>query len=303
MFFAALALAGSLAIQAPQSATDTPTAVDDVVVSGRSLDRQIRSFLDEVSVPDRNLRVARFQRDICVGAVNMRGDMAQYIVDRVSQVGMDIGLEPGEPGCTPNILIIASNDAAALAKGMVDARPKVFNPGVSSMSRNRAALQRFQASDAPIRWWHVSIPMDAHTGEVAVRLPGEEEPPIVTGTASRLRTEIRDDISRVIIIVDFDKLEGANAQQVADFAAMVAYSQVDLDADFSGYDSILSFPTDRQFASISDWDMAYLRALYSAELTGVSKNHQMGEIARLMETRQIRPRERNQANAQSSDQS
>ena len=291
MFLAALLAAGLTLQSAPQTENQQPTAVDDVVVSARPLDQQIRTFLDDVSVPDRNLRVARFQKSVCVGAVNLRAETAQYLVDRISQIGLDIGLEPGEPGCSPNVIVIAAADAAELAQGMVKAKPRTFNPGGTGMNRTRAALERFQNTDAPIRWWHVSIPVDNHTGQIAVRLSGEDAP-YTTGSVSRLRTEIRNDISRAIIILDFDKLEGMNFTQIADFAAMVAFSQVDLDADFSGYDSILSLTSDRQFEGISDWDMAYLKALYSAELNQISKNQQMGEIARLMEMRQIRPAER-----------
>lgn len=292
MFVAAFA-AGLLMQAAPQTPSQQPTAVDDVVVSARPLDQQIRTFLDDISLPERTLRVARFQRNVCVGAVNFRGELGQYVVDRVSEVGLDIGLEPGEPGCKPNILIIATHNGAELAQGMVKASPSAFNPGGTGMNRTRAALERFKTTDAGIRWWHVSVPMDNTTGGIAVRLPGEEAPQ-TTGMASRLRTEIRNDINRVIIIFDMGKLSGLNSLQVADYAAMVAYSQVDLDADFSGYDSILSLMTDREFAGLSDWDMAYLRALYSAELTQTSKSAQLGEIARLMEMRQIRPRAREQ---------
>ena len=281
-------LASALAIQAATPAPQTPpTAVDDVVVSARPLEQQVRSFLDDLTTPEANLRIARFQNNICVGAVNMRGQTAQYVVDRISQIGLDIGLEPGEPGCSPNILVIASQDGTALAESMVQARPVVFRPGGSQMNRNRNALARFQESDAAIRWWHVSVPMDNHTGQIAVRLPGDEDAPFTTGSAARLRTEIRNDISRVIVILDFNKLEGLNMTQVADFAAMVSFSQVDLDGDFSAYDSILALPSDKTQTGITEWDLAYLRALYSAELTATQKSQQIGEIARLMQTREV----------------
>ena len=288
MLIAALSAAALLAAQAQSS--QQPTAVDDVVVSARPLDQQVRSFLDDVAVPDRNLRVARWNRDVCVGVVSMRTATAQYLADRVSEIGMDIGLDPGEPGCKPNILIMAATDSAELATGLVEAYPRLFNPGGSGMVRTRAALRRFQSDNQPIRWWQVSLPVDNHTGKVAVRMPGEE-PPVTTGTASRLRTEIRNDISRVIIVLDIPKLEGLDMKQVADYAAMVAYSQVDPDADFGGYDTILALDSNRDVRGITDWDMAYLRALYSAELTSVSKTQQLGEIARLMEMRQIRSQE------------
>lgn len=277
MLLAALAIAGLLAVQTEQNTTQ----VEDVVVIGRPLDQQVRNFLDDVSVPDRNLRIARFQKNICVGAVNMREPMAQYVVDRVSQIGLEIGLNAGEPGCRPNILIIASTDSSALSRAMVDARPRVFNPRGADMVRNRSALERFQSIDTSIRWWHVSVPVDSTSGQIATRLPGEN-PPVVRGANSRLRSEIRNDINRVIVILDFNKLEGMNAKQIADFTAMVAFAQVDLDSDFSGYDSILSLMSDHQYAGISTWDMSYLRALYSSELNQLAKNQQIGEIANIM---------------------
>lgn len=294
MFFAALALAGALTAQPPQQAPSSPTQVDDIVVAGRPVGEQIRSFLDDVALPDPNLRVARFHNNVCVGAVNMRGEMAQYVVDRISDVGDAIGLEVSGPGCKPNVLVIAADDGAAFAKGLVDSRRRAFVPGGSGMVRTYAALDRFQNTDAGIRWWHVSMPVDARSGAIATRLPGED-PPFVTGAGSRLRSEIRNDINRVIIILDFNKLQGLNSRQIADFAAMVAFSQVDLDSDFSGYDSILSLMSDREYEGMSEWDMAYLKALYSAELTGVSKTQQRGEIAALMERAQVGPRARRKA--------
>ncbi len=288
MFIASLAVAASLMGQTQPQPDPQATAVEDVVVSARPLDAQVRSFLDDVALPERTLRMARWYRHVCVGTVNMRGASAQYVVDRVSEIGLEIGLEPGEPGCTPNIMIFASDNGAELAKGMVKARPRVFHPGGTGMVRTRAALSRFQDSDASIRWWHVSMPMDSDTNTIAVRLPGEE-PPMVGAPSSRLRTEIRNDIGRVFIILDINKLEGMSMTQVADYVAMVAYSQIDSDADFSGYDSVLAMMSDRSKAGMTSWDMAYLKALYSAELTQVQKNHQIGEIARLMEIRQLRP--------------
>lgn len=288
MFIASLAVAASLMGQAQSQPDPQVTAVDDVVVSARPLDAQVRSFLDDVALPERNLRMARWYRHVCVGMFNLRGASAQYVVDRVSEIGLEIGLEPGEPGCTPNILIFASDNGAELAKGMVKARPRVFDPGGSGMVRTRAALRRFQDSDAGIRWWHVSVPMDSDTNSIAVRLPGESAP-WVGATPSRLRTEIRNDIGRVFIILDINKLDGMNMTQVADYAAMVAFSQIDSDADFSGYDSILAMMSDRSKQGMTSWDQAYLKALYSAELTQVQKNHQIGEIARLMEIRELRP--------------
>lgn len=279
----------SLLFQSVEPLTEQQaTRIDDIVVSARRDADQIRSFLDDVSLPERSLNTARFFENICVGVVNLRPDAAQLIADRVSQVSLDVGLNPGEPGCRPNVLVIATNDGAGLARGLVQRKRRAFDPGASGMVRNRTALEAFQTGDAAIRWWHVAAPMDAHSGHLAVRLPGEEAPQ-TRGSNSRLRSELRHDIARVIVILDLTKLEGLHFGQVADYISMVSLSQVDAGGNFSGYDSILAVLADnRQVQSLTEWDEAYLKALYSAELNQVAKSHQQGEIARLMENSRAR---------------
>jgi len=284
MSLLASVFAGALLFQAVTPASEQEMArIDDIVVTARRDAEQIRSFLHDVSLPEGNLNTARFFRNVCVGVINLRPDAAQLVADRVSQAAMDVGLTAGEPGCAPNILVIATNDGAALARGLVQRKRLAFDPGGTGMVRNRRALEAFQSGNAAIRWWHVAVPTDSHTGQIAVRLPGEDAP-VITGVTSRLRTELRHDISRVIVILDMSKLEGLHFGQVADYVSMVSLSQVDAGGNFTGYDSILSLLADnRQVQGLTEWDQAYLHALYSAELNQVPKSRQQGEIANLMQ--------------------
>lgn len=268
---------------APMGGAQATTELEDIVVQGRRIDEQVRGFVDEIAAPPSGRGPARWHDNICVGVANLRRDAAQYLADRVSEVAMDIGLEPGEPGCIPNILVIGTDDGAGMARGLVAARPNVFWPGGSGMSRSRAALEAFQANDHPIRWWHISLPVDSQTGALAVRLPGEAPPIIAKTTAGRLRTTIRNDLGRVIVIVDMGKVDGLDFRQIADYVAMIAFSQVDPDADTTKYDSILSlFRRPRSTPHMTTWDMAYLKALYGAELNQSASTHQAGEIQGLM---------------------
>lgn len=258
------------------------TRLDDVVVQGQRLDDQVRGFIDEVIAPPSGWGPARWRTGVCVGVVNIRGEAAQYVVDRVSEVAREIGLRAGGPGCRPSILIIGAADGAGMARGLVEARPWAFWPGASGTSRSRVALEAFQAGDAAVRWWHVSVPVDDVFGRIAVRLPGGDVP-VIAKNSGRLGTPIRNNLSRAIIIVDMDKADGFNLRQIADYAAMVAFSQVDPDADTRGYDSVLSlFSQPTATAGLTDWDMAYMKALYSAELNQARVTHQAGEIQGLM---------------------
>jgi hypothetical protein len=284
------AAAISLAMVQPQSATppaqdpaaQEPTTLEDVVIEGVRLRDLVRDFVGEVAAPAGDRGPARWNGPVCIGVVNLRSEAAQYIVDRTSDVARELGLNAGEPGCRPNVLIVAVTDGRAVADAIVEARPRAFNPGGSGMTRSRRALATFRTSEAPIRWWHVSAPIDSETGDLATRLPGEAPPVIAISRASRLRTDIRDDLLKAIIIVDMDKVTGLSFPQLADYCALVALSQVDPEANVAAFDTVLNVFSDPATPGLTSWDMDYLNALYSAEQNSVGANARGAEIVDLM---------------------
>jgi hypothetical protein len=275
-----------------QSAPADPGPVDlgEVEVTGRPLDSVIRSFVDEVAAPNRRRGIARWDDRICVGVANLRAEPAQYIVDRVSTVAEDLGVMPGEPGCKPNVIIIASDDPDGLARQLTEERRRAFRMGGSGMDRGGAALEDFVVSEAPVRWWQVSMPANADTGQRAVRVPGECRDPCLTVddfapsvavfSASRLSTQIVDYIFRTVVILDINQIGGVSAQQLADYVAMVTLAQIDPDADTSQYASILNlFEEPEVTPGLTDWDHAYLKGLYDAERTRKNLHAGTTEIA------------------------
>lgn len=299
----AFALAAALVITpaqdppAPQSSppqptvsTEAPVQLEDVVVTGASLDGLIRSFVDEVAAPNRRRGLARWEDRICIGVANLRTEPAQYIVDRVSTVAEDVGLTPGEPGCAPTVMIVASDDPAALARELVRERRRAFRMGGSGMDRGGVALRAFVSSEAPVRWWQVSIPTDSETGTVAVRIPGEcrhpcqdpedYAPVVFVFSASRLATQIVDNLTRTVVILDIDQVDRVSIDQLADYVAMVTLAQVDPEADTSRYASILNvFDRPETASGLTDWDRAYLTGLYGAERNRLNLRANRAEIA------------------------
>ena len=269
---------GQAAQPAPPSHEDQAVRLEDIQVSGRRLDDLIESFVGEVAAPNRGRGIARWDRSVCVGAVNLRREAAQYVVDRVSTVAEDLGLKAGDPGCTPNLLIIATADGDAFARELVERRRRALRMGGSGMDRGAAALRDFQETSRPVRWWQVSMPVDSETGQRAVRIPGEctndcsdpmdYAPVISVSSASRLTTQIVDNIFRAIIVVDVSKTNAVNSMQLADYIAMVSLAQIDPTADTSAYASILNVFNDPSSAPyLTEWDKAYLDGLYGAQRT------------------------------------
>lgn len=262
---------------APQTVpVEEPVELEDVEVTGAPLDSMIRDFVNEVADPTRGRGLARWEERICIGVANMRNEPAQYIADRISTVAEDIGLTPGQPGCTPNVMIVATDDPSALAQALTGEHRRAFRMGGSGMDQGGPALRAFETSQAPVRWWQVSMPTDSETGERAVRIPGECRDPcmspndyapiINTFAASRLSTQIVDTLFRTIVILDVDKVSGVSVVQLADYLAMVTLAQIDPEADPSRYASILNVFDDPESAPmLTDWDKAYLQGLYDAE--------------------------------------
>lgn len=256
--------------------TEAPVRLEDIEVVGHPLEQMVRDYVREVARPVYGRNLARWDDPICVGVANLQADAAQYIVDRVSTVANDLGLRTREPGCSPNVLIVATDQPSEVAAAMVDRSPRSFRTGASGTNLGRSALNAFRTSTKPVRWWTVSVPVDSETGERAVRMPGEcrhpcDKPihfaPIINvDSVSMMRTQIVDNLNRVVIVVDANQVAEVSAQQLADYIAMVSLAQIDANADTSAYSSILNIfehPTDA--ASLTEWDMAYLRGLYESE--------------------------------------
>jgi len=288
----------SLASAAPQTAapqaapaqtaptqTAPATSVDDVEVTARreTAYAAARRFLDEVVETPQDRGLARWDGKVCVGVINMQAAVAQQLVDRVSDRIAELDLPFGEPGCKPNILIVATADGAAAAHAMVESRPRAFNTGVGGANLSKLQLQAFQDSQAPVRWWRLTIPVDSETGAPIVRLPGEGAQLRDVSFASRIRSQDRNLFVRTFIILDMPKMEGVDLNAVGDYVAMVSLAQIDADADVSGYSSILNLFNDpvgtRQ---MTEWDHTYLRSLYDAELNERHTRSQMGSVASAM---------------------
>lgn len=287
-----------------------PEAVEleDITVVGRPLTDLIRGFTTEVAEPNRFRGLARWDGSICVSAVNLRVDTAQYVVDRVSTIAEDVGLQAGEPGCTPNLVIVATDDGGALARQLVSERRRAFRMGGSGMDRGKVALKDFQDTDRPVRWWQMSMPIDSQTGNRAYRIPGEcrnacssvndYAPVIAIAGASRLRTQIVDNIIRSIVIVDIDDVTGLTTQQLADYVALVSLAQIDPDADTRAYSSILNVFDDRASVDeLTSWDRAYLRGLYDAERNRRNGRSNLTEVVGSIQREHARLRRADDATA------
>lgn len=294
-FFATALLGLSAQNSPPQASSSEPVEIEDVIVNGRRFEEAAGRFVSEVANPAGTRGLARWRNGVCVGVVNLRADVAQHITDRVSAVAVDLGLRAGDPGCRPNITITASDDASGLAASLVDQSFRSFHTGGGGTDQGRSRLDAFITEERPVRWWHVSYPGNAETGEIAGRLPGFYDikgmglngsdimsyaPSVRTTSASRLRSSVSDFLFQVIIIVDADKVASASLDQLSDYLSMVAFAQIDPSGQTQEFSTILNL-FDEAVATptgLTSWDKAYLSGLYKSDLTRIQIGNQRSAL-------------------------
>lgn len=256
-------------VQDPPPQDPPPVQIDDIIVDGRPLATVAEEFVEAVGEAPRGRGLARWHRPMCVGVVNLRQDAAQPLIDHISGVAEDLGVETGDPGCRPNVIVVFTEDPKGVAAAMVEADPRGFRLGARNFHLSSSFQDEFVTSDAPVRWWHASVPVDSETGERAVRLPGDVDadgnpaaPYIFSTSASRLNTQIRDDLARILVVVDVTRAADVSPQQLGDYLAFIALAQIDPRGDRRQPSVLNAFEDPASSDGFSDWDMAYLRGLY-----------------------------------------
>ena len=294
LFMAAALAAQPVPGDGQDPGAQAPVELEGLTVTGRRLTDVIGDFVSEASAPVRGRGLARWRDPVCVGVVNLRGEAAAFIADRVTAVAADLGVTIGGDNCRPNIVVIATDEAGALAAALTEAQRRAFRTGSTGTDRGGAALRDFVETDRPVRWWQVSAPTDSRTGQIAVRRQGECLPPcgdsagpgatssqlfapnIVVDSASLLRSTIVDNMRRAVVIIDVDDIQNVSVAQLADYVAMVSLAQIDPNAQTDGYASILNvFAMPDTAEGLTEWDRAYLAGLYNSEqnLRSTVANH------------------------------
>ena len=263
---------------------DTPTSVEDIEVraeaSRQAQRQQVERFVEGAMTSPRGRPLARWNKEVCLSAMNFQPNYARALLDRIGVRMLQAGLDVKEEGCRPDVMIVATNDGKALARSIVSNNENGLRPSRANTDLGSAALRDFQEADRPIRWWHVSLPVSADTGDIAVRLDGEDPPTITVREASRLRSNTRDDLARIIIIVETSSLSGVVGTALADYLAFISMAQVDPDNDMSGYNTILNLldaPT--EYLEMTTWDQDLLAGLYSVDTPRIRADQQLRDIS------------------------
>lgn len=294
----AVAAGGGVMAQTPPpvpaaQASPDATPLGDVAVNAGSPRREMNAYARDIGSGPMGRLSPRWNDRICVRVAYMDAEHAAYLKDRIATVAEAIGLSPDRsPDCRADISIFASDDPDTLAAELLEAAPRNFRPARNGVSLGDAALEAFLTSDAPVRWWQVSLPLMEDSGEVAIALkasePGVMARSVVVRNASRLRGNVRDDLAGVTIILDTKQLVGVPFSAVSDYIAFVALAPADPRVDTERFDTVLNLFQRPGLTGLTATDGDYLYALYSASRAPINASVQAAEIADRMATERRR---------------
>ena len=246
--FAATALAAVIAA-APLNAqigvrasSSTSASTDNEVIIVQGQKKQIAQALRELIKPSGGAeQYARFEDDVCPLVAGMPRDwtavMTRMIRDNVVAVGGKVGRNVPGRKCSINAVVIFIDQPLELVKALAEAEPGFF-------SMTPRELTYFTSAQRPVTSWHVTDTRDRDGKELgsvgAIGGQPSDAKIVHQASASRLYSNIREDMLTGFVVIDRQATVGKSLRQLADLATMHLLLDVKQDVGAKDNGSILS---------------------------------------------------------------
>jgi hypothetical protein len=265
-----------------------PAGDQEIVVTGNAdVERQLADFVGALTQVPNGGQLSRFETAVCPTVVGVSPTRKDAVVGRMKVVARAAGLAVGGSGCVPNVLLVVTGDKRAFLDALRKKHPYYLG-GMST-----AAVRRLIAEPGPAAAWQVDGPLrNADGRELQTNgVPLNR----TTRPDSRLSAGARPQFAAAAVVVESKALEGLTTTQLADYAAMRAFTRADpskLPASTPTILNILEAPMDAEVPiTLTDWDLAFLRSFYAApsNLTAASQRSQIRRgVKRALEKREGR---------------
>jgi hypothetical protein len=293
-----LILAGAIAhAQDVANPTDSNLETIEVEASRAQVRKEITNFVSTVTRLDGEL-ISRWSKDtpICPFVIADNPAIGEFIRKRLLEIAAQVPIRAEtDPKCNPNLFVIVSAQAPKLAANWEEgASWEKLDDGNSRPGRSRwkpraGATRSVEA--LPVRTWH-NMRIDQSNGMPLLTVSivsGVKPIASAKDLGSRITSNVAENLTGVVLLVDTHAAAGVTVTQLADYIAMTSFAKPDLEADLGKTDSILQLfavePPNRP-SGLTEWDYAFLRGLY---LISYTPKQQRTSIATRM-VRDLAPR-------------
>lgn len=264
-----------------------PAPSASILVEGvRDRDRQIRTFVKDLTPADIDNELSRFEEPVCPAVYGLASKQGEYVADRIRTVARAAGAAVAKPRCDANLIVFVTPDKAALLKMLASQRddyaPQQFSSElIRKMERDPSPVAAWQLKT--IKWVDGYTPAKttAASNEKPEQMVQESHPLIAP--LSRIRPEARREFRASVLVIQADALAGLTTTQLADYVAMRSLTEVDPaalhpptpDTILKVIDAPIGAPTP---LTLTAWDMSFLKAFY-ASANDVYAGHQRADVA------------------------
>jgi hypothetical protein len=267
LFMAAVGILTGMAPAMAQSSSAVDGKSGTIVVVGRDKaerDRQIRNFVQQMTPSKNGDPLARFDNaGLCPHVVGLSPASNRSIVTRLRRVATAIGIRTAGPDCgNADLLVIFADDKSAVVDLLRKRDPTLFRTILGDPIK-------IDMKPGPAVSWHVRG-LISRDGMPVVQANGR---PITTKTIappSRIQASVKPVFLMSVVVIEYRGAEGLTVMQVADYAAMRAFTDSDSIALKDGgtptiltvLDAPIGSPTP---LSLTSWDMSFLQGLYAVQ--------------------------------------
>jgi len=269
------ALMAGGAAQAQETAGDNPSA--PIVVEGqRDRESQIRELIEALPPTSVGGHLSRFEAGACPAVLGVSPRQRALAAERMRAVAAATGVPLAGAKCLVNVLVIVTPDKKQLIEQLAKRYPSYFG---ELSSWRISALAR---SPGPAALWHRDELFDADGRPLFAAGTEDIVQQKTSRSSSRLFDLAHPAYTGSILVVESGALDGLTTTQLADYAAMRAFTGADPgrlpDGKVSTILTVLETPMGGQVPiTLTAWDLAFLKSLYESDPNRYAPG-QRGEI-------------------------
>lgn len=264
----------------------------DIVVTGdrkapEKLRKQASDYVRAVGVAPGSIPAARWIDPVCPRVFGLSEALSARGQKRIRSRALEAGARVGAPDCKANFAVVFTLDGADMTRRLGGPAPI---GGVKAvrwwyMVENRSR-DGGQGTEADVR---VASGDSAGGGSASATIGGLVGTP--QSTASLVSTMVKQEVNTAVVVVDVEAAEGVTLDAVIDYTAFVGLARLRPEVSTAGNSILALFGSERDRRSLSDWDLAFLRTLYTLPLDRTAWRHRqqlVGGIVRAETTEKER---------------
>jgi hypothetical protein len=212
----------------------------------------------------------RWNTPICFLAAGWEAEALSSVLTRLSQISATAGAPLAGKTCTPNFVVVSTAEPDQVINAWYAKNKQLF--GNASPLQIRHFLDSTRSR--PVRTWR-----NIDIGRVATTRFGHFVPSNGHADPSPFAGNSPLGFLSVFEIIDASRTAGIDLRQLTDYIAMMGLSNINIDVDVGDAPSILQlFSPARSFAvGLSNWDTAYLTALYQTDQGSRSQRFEIAQ--------------------------